>query len=598
MLVALTGLAATQVNAECANACSGHGTCGARDACSCYKNWMGNDCSLRICPFAHAFVDSPKGDLDMSGGELSAPASTVVIGDEVYPVGTTEQYPNADADEGHFYMECANKGLCNRKTGDCECFDGYEGTACARTVCPNTCSGHGTCETIQELAEMGTFDTTAGHVASTTDFTYSYDLWDQEKSVGCKCDEGYHGNDCAQKKCKYGVDPLFESEGVRIAPEFRVKTAATGGTFKLKMFDVFGEDYITKDIPFDATADVFCEAIDMLPNGVFDMDRTSDHTKGTHYANSELDNTYYECLDPDGSGDVVEAGHKHNEACCGRNADGDFFLYLHNNPGFLKAPAFFSSDPTAEKLTPAASDAGVGHVSFSPGEYMDYFGIKMDLGSQLLPGTTAPIASYSGTDITCADTGACDTAETALAITYPALIKIGHEVSVVTAYATGVWTTAETAGEQAGRLDDANIQLAPYVYFASATLTNVVDASTQTVTQEPVLSAPNTWEFTGGAAFALEKEDQFVYLDVLYTIASISQSDTFVATITTVESFITGGTSSGLVYKVVWDTTADTNFEYTTQCSNRGVCESSTGLCKCFKGYSNDNCDTQNAYAL
>jgi len=125
-----------------------------------------------------------------------------------------------------------------------------------------------------------------------------------------------------------------------------------------------------------------------------------------------------------------------------------------------------------------------------------------------------------------------------------------------------------------------------------------VDASTQTVTQEPVLSAPNTWEFTGAAAFALEKEDQFVYFDVLYTIASISQSATFVATITTVESFITGGTSSGKVYKVVWDTTADTNFEYTTQCSNRGVCESSTGLCKCFKGYSNDNCDTQNAYAL
>ena len=70
--------------------------------------------------------------------------------------------------------------------------------------------------------------------------------------------------------------------------------------------------------------------------------------------------------------------------------------------------------------------------------------------------------------------------------------------------------TAETAGEQAGRIDDANIKLAPYVYFASATLTNVVDAATQTVTQEPVLSAPNTWEFTGAAAFALEKEDQFV----------------------------------------------------------------------------------------
>merc|ERR1719146_285928 len=30
-----------------------------------------------------------------------------------------------------------------------------------------------------------------------------------------------------------------------------------------------------------------------------------------------------------------------------------------------------------------------------------------------------------------------------------------------------------------------------------------------------------------------------------------------------------------------------------SQCSNRGACDSSTGVCKCFKGYSNDNCDTQ-----
>merc|ERR1711977_809236 len=30
-----------------------------------------------------------------------------------------------------------------------------------------------------------------------------------------------------------------------------------------------------------------------------------------------------------------------------------------------------------------------------------------------------------------------------------------------------------------------------------------------------------------------------------------------------------------------------TTFQYVSQCSNRGTCNSSTGVCKCFKGYSN-----------
>lgn len=35
------------ISGECPNACSAHGRCGAYDMCTCYRNWMANDCSQR-----------------------------------------------------------------------------------------------------------------------------------------------------------------------------------------------------------------------------------------------------------------------------------------------------------------------------------------------------------------------------------------------------------------------------------------------------------------------------------------------------------------------------------------------------------------------
>merc|ERR1712100_63584 len=197
-----------------------------------------------------------------------------------------------------------NKGICDRKSGTCDCFDGYEGTACVRASCPNDCSGHGTCETIKELAEMKGYDITAGDVATTTpvgnvmDFdtaieeSYAYDLWDQDKTMGCKCDPVYFGADCSLKKCKYGVDPLFydDTDGViyqtTVVHLGSLGTVAShiGGTFNMVFYDVFGEKYVTK--PLDGrkmtdasnngglTAEKVKEALEALPNGVISKGQT------------------------------------------------------------------------------------------------------------------------------------------------------------------------------------------------------------------------------------------------------------------------------------------------------------------------------------
>jgi len=48
---------------------------------------------------------------------------------------------------------------------------------------------------------------------------------------------------------------------------------------------------------------------------------------------------------------------------------------------------------------------------------------------------------------------------------------------------------------------------------------------------------------------------------------------------------------------LVTESNSAVTYQYVSQCSNRGTCDSSTGLCTCFQGYSNDNCNTQNMLA-
>ena len=112
-LVLLTlALVAVTTEAYCPNGCSGHGSCSAspKDTCVCYKRresrallstiserstdmvdaWTGADCSLRTCPKGYAWAAAPI------------------------------------ADNSHKQLvECSGKGNCDRKSGECACFDGF-----------------------------------------------------------------------------------------------------------------------------------------------------------------------------------------------------------------------------------------------------------------------------------------------------------------------------------------------------------------------------------------------------------------------------------------------------------------------------------------
>jgi len=259
--------------------------------CICNRNWQANDCSERVCQFGLAHVDTPKGDLDMNE-EITGPDTPVVDNSFNYPYGTTEQFPqmedsdlNVLENSAHFYMECSNKGKCDRSTGQCACYDGYDGVACQRASCPgypNSCSGHGVCKTIKQLA--------------TADNNNIYELWDKDKTMGCYCDQGYFGPDCSQRACKAGVDPLYLDDTSTVKYSiFDFATLVTTkntdetptnklfsdgqynskqGYWAIRFFDYSGEDWLTAPIVAGAECSDIIAALEDLPNNVIPPGKT------------------------------------------------------------------------------------------------------------------------------------------------------------------------------------------------------------------------------------------------------------------------------------------------------------------------------------
>ena len=129
--LAALALLTSEVAGNCAhlNYCNGHGVCdGTTSRCNCFEGYGAStdislykapDCSALTCPSGKAWADIPTA-----------------------------------AKVAHALAECSNMGTCNRVTGRCECFPGFEGDACERIRCPNDCSGHGQCIKMSQLARM------------------------------------------------------------------------------------------------------------------------------------------------------------------------------------------------------------------------------------------------------------------------------------------------------------------------------------------------------------------------------------------------------------------------------------------------------------
>jgi len=86
----------------------------------------------------------------------------------------------------HQLIECSGRGSCERGSGSCQCFDGFTGDSCGRTICPDDCSGHGVCQSLKRMSQA----------VSGTGYTGYTSAFDATSYYGCMCDVGFRGNNC------------------------------------------------------------------------------------------------------------------------------------------------------------------------------------------------------------------------------------------------------------------------------------------------------------------------------------------------------------------------------------------------------------------
>ncbi len=196
--------------------------------------------------------------------------------------------PNKDG-YVHTYAECAGRGICDRSSGECDCFDGYSGKACGYTTCPNDCSGHGTCEFIEELtygSVPGDYFSEEGGLTKSASFDYVTELWDYGKSRACKCDPMYTEIDCSRKMCPKGNDVLDTRMDTEDSLVYQVQTIKFENvtmnkteSFALTFKSTLNETYTTTPIAMKtgggigSTHDIaksMESALLALPNGVID----------------------------------------------------------------------------------------------------------------------------------------------------------------------------------------------------------------------------------------------------------------------------------------------------------------------------------------
>jgi len=220
--------------------------------------------------------------------------------------GTWESWPGdaveTTQDEGHFYMECSNQGLCDRGAGTCECFDGYTGVSCELASCPNDCSGNGRCLTIPEMARsaprrsINTVEVARGSHFVSTELTPDVSVGDivylgEQRNYDTATK--YTVTNVVSKMSTDGASGSLGNQGFTVSPRAQKSLPFGSALYKVANYNLWDAEKVAGCVCDDGFSGHDCSSM-MCPVGADPLDVTGEDKENSQSSTSTANPSTYQ----------------------------------------------------------------------------------------------------------------------------------------------------------------------------------------------------------------------------------------------------------------------------------------------------------------